>query len=231
MSANVLNETASLNQLQIAEKELTTLEQKKKQIDRELIALETQIYRLETSYLQETAIYGNIIRGFEGFLSKGSLKSSSGYSNNKSGLDLVNENERLFSRSSVTYEKALEHYERDETIRQNHPEYQFDTGLLAPIIGSGQSSLYGSHAGSNASLVNLDTQKRLGGGGYPSSNATSLEKDAQPRVHKRKATGSVKQLFSSASYGSNSDDDIEATDRVSNPPIQKRKKKREKKEE
>jgi len=34
----------------------------------ELADVERQVYHLETSYLQDSALHGNVLKGFEGFL-------------------------------------------------------------------------------------------------------------------------------------------------------------------
>ncbi|KND05043.1 uncharacterized protein SPPG_08872 [Spizellomyces punctatus DAOM BR117] len=88
--------------LQEAERELSELLSRKKAVDKALMDLERKIYLFEGSYLEDTSQYGNIIRGFDGYLNSSSTKKRQ---------KLVEE-DRLFSRSSVTYPKALEMKER-----------------------------------------------------------------------------------------------------------------------
>ena len=77
-------------------KELRELLVKKKQADRDLAALEAQIYKLEGQYLEDTQQGGNIVRGFDGYI-KGLIN------NRKSTFA---ETDRLFSLSSVSYSEA-----------------------------------------------------------------------------------------------------------------------------
>ncbi|KAF8231758.1 NuA4-domain-containing protein [Tricholoma matsutake] len=92
---------------------------KKRMVDRSLAQIELQIYNLEASYLTETAAHsgGNIIQGFDGYL-KNQTVGRRKYE--------VNENDRLFSRSSLTYQKV-----RIANLRHMQP-----TGLLitSPLI-------------------------------------------------------------------------------------------------
>ncbi|KZT11904.1 NuA4-domain-containing protein [Laetiporus sulphureus 93-53] len=84
-----------------ARKELMQALTKRRNIDKQLAALEVQIYNLEASYLTETAAHsgGNIIHGFEGY-----LKNPTGGRKKYEVTDA----DRMFSQSSVTYRKSLD---------------------------------------------------------------------------------------------------------------------------
>ncbi|XP_075487584.1 uncharacterized protein LOC142526846 isoform X2 [Primulina tabacum] len=71
------------------------LKRREKLLD-ELRSVEKQVYELETSYLQETNILGNALKGFDGFLT-----SSKNTSNLKRPRKFQLE-DRVFSLSSVT---------------------------------------------------------------------------------------------------------------------------------
>ena len=79
-----------------------TLEKKRK-LDDQLAAIEEQIYKTEGSYLEDTANSGNIVRGFDGWV-KGVQVGGRGADDRRRGK--YREDERLFSRSSVSWMKV-----------------------------------------------------------------------------------------------------------------------------
>ncbi|XP_057855388.1 uncharacterized protein LOC131065037 isoform X2 [Cryptomeria japonica] len=82
---------------------LTALFNKREKLHEELRIVEKQVYDLETSYLQDSSQCGNVLKGFEGFLS-----STKNTANLKRSRKFQPE-DRLFSLSSVTSPAVEEH--------------------------------------------------------------------------------------------------------------------------
>lgn len=76
-----------------------TLEKKRK-LDEQLSALEDNIFKMESAYLEETAASGNIVRGFDGWVKGVSVGSGRGEPVRKGR---VRDEERVFSRGSVSW--------------------------------------------------------------------------------------------------------------------------------
>ncbi len=74
---------------------LNAIQQRKERLDEELKQVEKHVYDLETTYLNDSSQHGNVIKGFEGFLSQ--TKST----NLKKSRNFKPE-DRLFSMSSTT---------------------------------------------------------------------------------------------------------------------------------
>ncbi|KAK3041350.1 hypothetical protein RJ639_002331 [Escallonia herrerae] len=110
---------------------LASLLSKRGKLQEELRTIEKQVYELETSYLQESSNFGNVWKGFEGFLS-----SSKNTTNLKRSRKFQLE-DRLFSLSSVTSPAAEELGVGRDDGRPDLGQARFKGGGLA-ISGQGK---------------------------------------------------------------------------------------------
>ncbi|KAJ1920993.1 chromatin modification- protein eaf6 [Tieghemiomyces parasiticus] len=123
-SAKITAET-----LKDAEKELQDLLTRKRQVDRNLASLEASIYAFEGSYLEDTN-QGNIIRGFDGYLASRPTHKR----------PKVSENDRIFSNSSSTYQKALEAKGREEQYSVGYEDMYQDRSVT-PLSSTNKGTL------------------------------------------------------------------------------------------
>jgi chromatin modification-related protein EAF6 len=76
---------------------LPTLKKRKAQLEEDLRLIEAQIYELETAYVDETNVYGNIIKGWAEFATIRLRQPP-----NQRKIRAISTRERIFSSSSTT---------------------------------------------------------------------------------------------------------------------------------